>query len=80
MKFSSLIGSIEEKYISGNSGYSIEQLYNILKRTVNKGTAKEITIMHDELKAKGADMHIVDLIIRTGKLPKSVKNIPSLSK
>jgi len=65
---------------AGVTGYSIMQLYNILARTVKKGTVKEIEMIHNELKAKGADMHLVDLIIRSGgKLPGRVKKIASLS-
>ena len=59
----------------GLTGYSVRELFDLLLRAVNENNGKMITAWHDELKAKGADMHAVDLVIRTGKLPGIVKRM-----
>lgn len=59
----------------GVTGHSIRKLFDILLKAVKRGDGKDITMWHDELKAKGADMHLVDLVIRTGKFPAMVKRL-----
>lgn len=57
------------------SGYSIRKLFDFLVKSVQDGDTKTVMMWHDELKEKGADMHLVDIAIRTGKLPGAVKRM-----
>jgi len=57
------------------TGYSVRKLFDLLLKASKEGNGKMITMYHDELKAKGADMHAVDLVIRTNKLPGIVKQM-----
>lgn len=59
----------------GVTGYSLKELYEFIFKSLKQNRIDDAISWYNELKSKGGDLHLANLIFSTGKLPEAVKKM-----